>query len=60
MASDRVLVPFWFQDAGELPEQIQQFWAIFRRFDINIFNFREHFPPPNFAFSARSCSWMRI
>ena len=36
--------------------KIQQFWAIFRRFDINIFNFREHFPPPNFAYSARSFS----
>ena len=34
--------------------KIQQFWAIFRRFDINIFNFREHFPPPNFAYSACS------
>ena len=34
--------------------KIQQFWANFQRFDINIFNFREHFPPPNFAFSACS------
>ena len=40
-------------------KKIQQFWAIFQRFDINIFNFREHFPPPNFAYSARSFSWMR-
>ena len=38
---------------GRLPK-IQQFWAIFRRFDINIFNLSEHFPPPNFAYSARS------
>ena len=34
--------------------KIQQFWVIFRRFDINIFNLSEHFPPPNFAYSARS------
>ena len=34
--------------------KIQQFWAIFRRLGINIFNLREHFPPPNFAYSARS------
>ena len=34
--------------------KIQQFWAFFQRFDINIFNFSEHFPPPNFAYSARS------
>ena len=34
--------------------KIQQFWAFFRRLDINIFNFSEHFPPPNFAYSARS------
>ena len=34
----------------------QQFWAFFRRFDINIFNLREHFPLPNFTFSARSFS----
>ena len=38
----------------------QQFWAFFGRFDINIFNFREQFPPRNFAYSARSFSWMRI
>ena len=36
------------------PPKIQQFWVIFRRFDINIFNLSEHFPPPNFAYSARS------
>ena len=36
--------------------KIQQFWAIFQRFDINIFNFREHFPPPNFAYSAHNFS----
>ena len=36
--------------------KIQQLWAFFRRFDINIFNFREHFPPPNFAFSAHNFS----
>ena len=36
--------------------KIQQFWVIFRRFDINIFNFREHFPPPNFAYSAHNFS----
>ena len=34
--------------------KIQQFWVIFRRFDINIFNFREHFSPRNFAFSAHN------
>ena len=34
----------------------QQFWAFFRRFDINIFNLREHFPPPNFAYSAHNFS----
>ena len=32
----------------------QQFWANFQRFDINIFNLREHFPSPNFAYSAHS------
>ena len=32
----------------------QQFWAFFRRFDINIFNLSEHFPPRNFAYSACS------
>ena len=36
--------------------KIQQFWANFQRFDINIFNFREHFPPPNFAYSAHNFS----
>ena len=36
------------------PPKIQQFWAIFQRFDINIFNLSEHFPPPNFAYSACS------
>ena len=35
-------------------KKIQQFWAIFQRFDINIFNLSEHFPPPNFAFSAHN------
>ena len=34
--------------------KFQQFWVIFQRFDINIFNLSEHFPPPNFAYSARS------
>ena len=34
--------------------KIQQFWAFFQRFDINIFNLREHFPPPNFAYSAHN------
>ena len=38
------------------PQKIQQFWAIFQRFDINIFNFREHFPPRNFAYSAHNFS----
>ena len=37
-------------------KKIQQFWAIFQRFDINIFNFREHFPPPNFPYSAHNFS----
>ena len=35
-------------------QKIQQFWVIFRWFDINIFNLSEHFPPPNFSYSARS------
>ena len=38
------------------PPKIQQFWAFFRRFDINIFNLSEHFPPPNFAYSAHNFS----
>ena len=38
----------------EFRRKNQQFWAFFRRFDINIFNLREHFSPPNFAYSARS------
>ena len=37
-------------------QKIQQFWAIFQRFDINIFNLSEHFPPPNFAYSAHNFS----
>ena len=37
-------------------KKFQQFWVIFQRFDINIFNFREHLPSPNFAFSACSFS----
>ena len=36
--------------------KIQQFCVIFQRLDINIFNIREHFPPPNFAYSAHSFS----
>ena len=36
--------------------KIQQFWVNFQRFDINIFNFPEHFPPPNFAYSAHNFS----
>ena len=36
--------------------KIQQFWAIFCRLDINIFNFREHFPPPDFTNSAHNFS----
>ena len=39
------------------PPKIQQFWAIFQRFDINIFNLSEHFSPPNFANSARNFSF---
>ena len=38
----------------QVTKKIQQFWVIFRRFDINIFNFSEHFPPFNFAYSACS------
>ena len=38
-------------------QKIQQFWANFQRFDINIFNLSEHFPPPNFAYSARNFSF---
>ena len=34
--------------------KIQQFWAIFRRLGINIFNLREHLSPRNFAYSALS------
>ena len=36
--------------------KIQQFWAIFQRFDINIFNFLEHFPPSSFTNSAHNFS----
>ena len=35
-------------------KKIQQFWAFFRRFDINIFNLREHLSPRNFAYSVLS------
>ena len=38
------------------PKKIQQFWAIFQQFDINIFNLSEHFPPRNFAYSAHNFS----
>ena len=37
-------------------QKSNNFERFFRRFDINIFNFREHFPPPNFAYSAHSFS----
>ena len=37
-------------------KKIQQFWAFFRRLDINIFNFWEHFPSSNFAYSAHNFS----
>ena len=30
------------------------FLSIFQRLDINILNFREHFPAPDFAYSAHS------
>ena len=43
-----------FRHSFPLPQKIQQFWANFQRFDINIFNFSEHFPPPHFAYSACS------
>ena len=46
--------PSWREKVEEFRRKNQQFWAFFRRFDINIFNLREHFPPPNFAYSARS------
>ena len=36
--------------------KIQQFWVIFQRFDINIFNLSEHFSPPSFAYSAHNFS----
>ena len=36
--------------------KIQQFWVIFQRFDINIFNLSEYFSPANFAYSAHSFS----
>ena len=45
--------------ASSLPRaapKIQQFWAFFQRFDINIFNFSEHFSSPNFAYSAHNFS----
>ena len=45
-----------FRHSCAPPQKIQQFWAIFQRFDINIFNLREHFPPPNFAYSAHNFS----
>ena len=35
-------------------QKSNNFERFFRRFDINIFNLSEHFPPPNFAYSARS------
>ena len=35
-------------------QKIQQFWVIFQRFNINIFNFREHFLSSDFAYSALS------
>ena len=40
----------------QVTKKIQQFWAIFQRFDINIFNLSEHFSPPNFAYSAHNFS----
>ena len=53
----------WLFDSSSLSllvekfrQKNQQFWAIFQRFDINIFNLREHFSPPNFAYSARNFS----
>ena len=45
-----------FRHSCASPPKIQQFWANFQRFDINIFNLSEHFPPPNFAFSAHNFS----
>ena len=44
------------ENRGKSTPKKQQFWAFFRRFDINIFNLREHFPPPNFAYSAHNFS----
>ena len=46
--------PSWREKVEEFRRKNQQFWAFFRRFNINIFNLREHFSPPNFAYSARS------
>ena len=43
-------------DSSLLPAASKKptFLSHFRRFDINIFNFREHFSPSNFAYSACS------
>ena len=43
-----------FRPSFPPPKKIQQFWVIFQRFDINIFNLSEHFSPSNFAYSACS------
>ena len=45
-----------FRHSCAPPQKIQQFWANFQRFGINIFNLSEHFPSPNFAFSAHNFS----
>ena len=46
----------WREKRKERAEKNQQFWAFFRRFDINIFNLLEHFPPRIFTYSARNFS----
>ena len=46
----------WREKLEEFRRKNQQFWAFFQRFGINIFNLREHFSPPNFAYSARNFS----
>ena len=44
----------WRKSWRSSTEKNQQFWAFFWRFDINIFNLREHYLPPNFTNSAHN------
>ena len=51
---ERTLFETWEKKEEGTRRKKQHFWAFFGRFDINIFNFREHFPPRNFAYSAHN------